>query len=137
MESYTKFGYIAPICFWVIGNKTRGQNDPPHQGEGLTINPRTGGGLSQLRTGGGGAGNRPPQRSRKRSDIETNGKRHLIWRDEIYKKYWDHFWIKPKLSPSGSKNPKFRENQTLLRKIPIISGTMIGTENRKKALDSQ
>ena len=52
------------------------------------VNPRTGGGLSQLRTGGGGgAGNRPPQISRKRSDIETNGKQHLIWRDEIYKKY--------------------------------------------------
>ena len=37
MESYTKFGYVAPIRFRVIGKKTHGgQNDPPppHQGEG-------------------------------------------------------------------------------------------------------
>ena len=36
MESYTKFGYVAPIRFLVIGKKPHGgQNDPPpHQGEG-------------------------------------------------------------------------------------------------------
>ena len=37
MESYTKFGYVAPIRFRVIGKKPHGggQHDPPpHQGEG-------------------------------------------------------------------------------------------------------
>ena len=35
METYTKFGYVAPICFRVIGKKTsREAKMTPHQGEG-------------------------------------------------------------------------------------------------------
>ena len=35
MESYTKFGYAAPIRYRVIGKKThRGAKMTPHQGEG-------------------------------------------------------------------------------------------------------
>ena len=33
MKSYVKFGYVAPLCFRVIGEKPQGDQNAPHQGE--------------------------------------------------------------------------------------------------------
>ena len=51
------------------------------------LNPRTDGGPGHLSTDGGGADNCPPRRSRKRSKLETRGKRHWIRTDKIYNFY--------------------------------------------------
>ena len=50
------------------------------------INPRTAGGLSHLRTVGGGRMTAPPQRTRKLRKVATSGKRRWIGRGKFYKK---------------------------------------------------
>ena len=81
---------------------------------GASINPRTAGGLSHLRTaGGGGADDRPPQRTRKLRKIATSGKLRWIGRDKFYKKYLDHFLIRSNLRLQGVKNVKFSQNRAI------------------------
>ena len=59
----------------------------------LTNNPRTAGGLSHLRTAGGGVDDRPSQRTKKLRKIATSGKRRSTGRGKFYKKYSNHFLI--------------------------------------------
>ena len=49
------------------------------------INPRTAGGLSHLRTAGGGADAAPPQITQKLRKIATSGKQRWIGRGKFYK----------------------------------------------------
>ena len=55
----------------------------------ITFSPRTAGGLSHFRTAG--------RRTRKLRKIAKSGKRRSIGRGEFYKKYLDHFIIRPNL----------------------------------------
>ena len=50
------------------------------------LNPRTDGGPGHISTDGGGRIT-APRRSRKRSKLETSGKRHWIRTDELYNVY--------------------------------------------------
>ena len=84
------------------------------------INPRTAGGLSYLRTAGGGADDRPPQRTRKLRKIATSGKGCWIGRGKFYKKYLDHFLIKSNLrSQEVKKGQIFSKSGYFRRKSQL------------------
>ena len=82
-----------------------------------TTSPRTGGGLSQPRTGGGGVDfNPPPLRSRELRNVSRSGKRRYIGRAMFYKKQMDHFLMRSKLrSQKINKGQIFPKSGYFLR----------------------
>ena len=77
-----------------------------------SLNPRTAGGLTHLRTAGGRM-TPPPQRSPKLRKIATSGKRRSIGRGKFYKTCSDHFLIRSNLRSQGVKKVKFSQNRAI------------------------
>ena len=69
----------------------------------LSFNPRTAGGLSHLRTAGGGGRMTASQRTRKLRKIAISGKRRWIGRGKFYKKDLDHFFDQVKFEVTGGQ----------------------------------
>ena len=86
-----------------------------------SLNPRTAGGLSHLRTAGGGADDRPPQITRKLRKIATSGKGRWIGRGKFYKKYLRHFLIRSNLRSQGVKKGQIFSKSGYFRRKSQLS----------------
>ena len=100
-----------------------------------SFNPRPGGGLSQLRHGGGSKW--PPHVTQKLIGLGRHAIRRSIALNNVFQKYIGYFFLR-----SIFRSPEVRRGQLLLRTVvffgilAIISETIIDRAKPKKANDS-
>ena len=100
------------------------------------LNPRSSGGLSHLRHGGGW-GAKWPHLLQKVRGIKRRRNNFLIALNEYFRKYFVIFSLRSILrSPKVTKGQICRNVILFLRKCAIISESVIGSRLRKKTLDS-